>query len=100
MALEIVKQQASELAALSPGQLADELARRWLASGFTLHEAQEAFTHALVLAALEANRDNQCRAAERLGVHRNTLGRVLVQAGITKRQRSALRRLGNRRSMR
>ena len=48
-----------------------------------LHEAQQEFRRDYVVKALLEAGGNQCRAAEILGVHRNMIGRILSENGIT-----------------
>ena len=48
-----------------------------------LHEAQQEFRRDYVVKALLEEGGNQCRAAEILGVHRNMIGRILSENGIT-----------------
>ncbi len=45
--------------------------------GITYAEAVREFRRRFVLQVLLANRGNQCKAAEELGVHRNTMRRML-----------------------
>ena len=59
---------------------ANELASRLVSEGFSFSESVGVFRSALIMAALEQSRhgkraQNQCRAAEKLGIHRNTLNR-------------------------
>jgi len=45
----------------------------------------------LVRDALEHNDNNQCKAAKALGIHRNTLGRIARDLGITQEHGVVLR---------
>jgi len=45
--------------------------------GFTLREAEDLFAEYYVKASLEAEAWNQCKAAKNLGIHRNTLARLI-----------------------
>ena len=52
-----------------------QLARQLAPFGFGLGEMERAWSRALIAAALEEERGNACRAAQRLGIHRNSLSR-------------------------
>jgi Fis family transcriptional regulator, factor for inversion stimulation protein len=45
--------------------------------GMQLEEALHEFQSTFILTVLRDNRGNQCRAAEKLGIHRNTLRRTI-----------------------
>jgi DNA-binding NtrC family response regulator len=49
-------------------------------------EAVREFKKRFILAVLEENKGNQCRAARELGMHRNTLSRTLSELKIDVRQ--------------
>jgi Bacterial regulatory protein, Fis family len=53
------------------------LTRRAMAGGMTLREARKLYDSTVICIALEQSRGNQCRAAALLGIHRNTLRRLL-----------------------
>jgi Fis family transcriptional regulator len=46
-------------------------------AGMRCSEAVREFQKAFIFAVLKDQRGNQCRAAERLGIHRNTLRRTI-----------------------
>lgn len=46
-------------------------------AGVPCSEAVREFQKAFILTVLKDQRGNQCRAAEKLGIHRNTLGRTI-----------------------
>jgi len=46
-------------------------------AGFTLREAEQWFSEHLLLTALETLHWNQCHVAKKLGVHRNTIARMI-----------------------
>jgi Fis family transcriptional regulator len=46
-------------------------------AGLRCSEAVREFQKAFILTVLKDQRGNQCRAAERLGIHRNTLRRTI-----------------------
>lgn len=48
-------------------------------SGMTYAEAVRQFKRRFVLEVLAHHRGNQCKAAEELGMHRNTLSRLLAE---------------------
>ena len=49
-------------------------------------EAVREFKKRFILAVLEENKGNQCRAARELGMHRNTLSRTIAELKIDVRQ--------------
>jgi len=51
-------------------------------AGVRCSEAVREFQKAFILAVLEDQRGNQCKAAERLGIHRNTLRRTIRELEI------------------
>ncbi len=52
------------------------------AGGITYAEAVRAFKRRFLLQVLAGHNGNQCKAAEELGVHRNTLSRMIAELGI------------------
>lgn len=59
-----------------------DMTRISFALEFTLSEAEHLVRRQLLIAALERERWNKCKAAKRLGVHRNTLARMMVECDI------------------
>jgi Fis family transcriptional regulator len=51
-------------------------------AGVGCSEAVREFQRAFILTVLKDQRGNQCKAAEKLGVHRNTLRRAIRELGI------------------
>jgi DNA-binding NtrC family response regulator len=51
-------------------------------SNILYSEAVREFKKRFILAVLEENKGNQCRAARELGMHRNTLSRTLAELKI------------------
>ncbi|HEX3985739.1 MAG TPA: helix-turn-helix domain-containing protein [Acidobacteriaceae bacterium] len=71
----------------------DNLVTQMHAGGITYDEAVREFKRRFVLEVLSCHRGNQCKAAKELGVHRNTLSRILAELDIDPGQvRSGLRR--------
>jgi len=50
--------------------------------GMRCSEAVREFQKAFILMVLKDQRGNQCKAADRLGIHRNTLRRTILELGI------------------
>lgn len=48
-------------------------------SGILYNEAVREFKKRFILAVLQKNQGNQCRAARELGMHRNTLSRTITE---------------------
>jgi len=63
-------------------------------AGVGCSEAVREFQRAFILTVLKDQRGNQCKAAEKLGVHRNTLRRTIQELQIDIR---ATRLMGRRR---
>ena len=71
----------------------DNLVTQMHAGGITYEEAVREFKRRFILEVLASHRGNQCKAAKELGVHRNTLSRILAELEIDPTQvRSGLRR--------
>lgn len=71
----------------------DNLVAQMRAGGITYDEAVREFKKRFVLEVLAGHRGNQCKAAKELGVHRNTLSRMLAELEIDPTQvRNGLRR--------
>jgi len=71
----------------------DNLVTQMHAGGITYDEAVREFKRRFILEVLSNNRGNQCKAARELGVHRNTLSRILAELKIDPAQvRTGLRR--------
>jgi DNA-binding NtrC family response regulator len=51
-------------------------------SGILYNEAVREFKKKFILAVLQENKGNQCKAARQLGMHRNTLSRTIVELGL------------------
>lgn len=60
----------------------DSLVTQMHAGGITYEEAVREFKRRFILEVLASHRGNQCKAAQELGVHRNTLSRVLSELNI------------------
>jgi Fis family transcriptional regulator len=60
----------------------DSVVLRMYRAGVPCSEAVREFQKAFILAVLKDLRGNQCKAAERLGMHRNTLRRTIRELGI------------------
>ena len=60
----------------------ENLTRQMYRSGIKYPEAVRAFQRTFILTVLQDQGANQCRAAARLGVHRNTLRRTLHDLGL------------------
>ncbi len=60
----------------------DSLVGRMYSGGITYAEAVREFKKRFLLEVLAAHRGNQCKAAKDLGVHRNTLSRMIAELAI------------------
>ena len=61
-------------------------------SGITYSEAVCEFKKLFILTVLQECKGNQCKAARQMGVHRNTLNRIITELKINvRRQRKAMR---------
>ena len=71
----------------------DNLVTQMHAGGITYDEAVREFKRRFILEVLSGHRGNQCKASKELGVHRNTLSRILAELNIDPAQvRTGLRR--------
>jgi DNA-binding NtrC family response regulator len=52
-------------------------------SGLRYEDAVREFKKQYLREVLVANRGNQCKAAEELGIHRNTLSRTMAELGLS-----------------
>ena len=57
----------------------DQLVAQMYAGGITYTEAVREFRKRFLLEVLSRHRGNQCKAAQDLGVHRNTLSRMIAE---------------------
>jgi DNA-binding NtrC family response regulator len=63
------------------------------AAGISYTDAVRDFKKRYILEVLARHRGNQCKAAEELGMHRNTLSRTLTELGLDSTQiRQGMRR--------
>ncbi len=60
----------------------DHLVLGMQAAGMTYVDAVREFKKRFILEVLARHRGNQCKAAEELGMHRNTLSRTLSELGM------------------
>ena len=60
----------------------DSLVTQMHSSGIRYEEAVREFKRQYLREVLIANRGNQCKAAEELGMHRNTLSRTMAELGL------------------
>lgn len=60
----------------------DSLVAQMYAGGITYTEAVREFRKRFLLEVLLAHRGNQCKAAGELGVHRNTLSRMMAELSL------------------
>lgn len=51
-------------------------------SGILYSEAVREFKKRFILAVLQENKGNQCKAAQQLGMHRNTLSRTIAELNL------------------
>ena len=61
----------------------DTLVTQMHSSGVRYDDAVREFKKQYLREVLLANRGNQCKAAEELGMHRNTLSRAMAELGLT-----------------
>lgn len=60
----------------------DSLVTQMHSSGIRYEDAVREFKKQFLREVLIANRGNQCKAAEELGIHRNTLSRTMAELGL------------------
>ena len=60
----------------------DTLVTQMHSSGIPYEEAVREFKRQYLREVLVAHRGNQCKAAEELGMHRNTLSRAMAELGL------------------
>ena len=60
----------------------DSLVTQMHSSGVPYEEAVREFKRQYLREVLVAHRGNQCKAAEELGMHRNTLSRAMAELGL------------------
>jgi DNA-binding NtrC family response regulator len=65
-------------------QQIDALVREMVAKGILYEDASKEFERRFISVALEADEGSIGKAAERMGVHRNTLSRKMDEYGIKK----------------
>lgn len=71
----------------------DNLVLQMHSAGVPYAEAVREFKKRYILEVLSRHRGNQCKAAEELGMHRNTLSRTLAELGMDSTQiRQGVRR--------
>ena len=61
----------------------DSLVTQMHSTGIRYEEAVREFKKQYLREVLTANRGNQCKAAEELGIHRNTLSRTMAELGLS-----------------
>ncbi len=61
----------------------DSLVTQMHSSGIHYEDAVSEFKRQFLREVLIANRGNQCKAAEELGMHRNTLSRAMAELGLS-----------------
>jgi len=61
----------------------DSLVTQMHSSGVRYEDAVREFKRQYLREVLLAHRGNQCKAAEELGMHRNTLSRTMVELGLS-----------------
>ncbi len=71
----------------------DGLITQMHSAGISYEEALRQFKRRYILEVLHQHKGNQCKAAEELGMHRNTLSRTLAELNMdTAKIRSGMRR--------
>jgi Fis family transcriptional regulator, factor for inversion stimulation protein len=61
----------------------DSLVTQMHSTGIRYDDAVREFKKQYLREVLAANRGNQCKAAEELGIHRNTLSRTMAELGLS-----------------
>ena len=61
----------------------DSLVTQMHSSGVRYEDAVQEFKRQYLREVLVAHRGNQCKAAEELGMHRNTLSRAMAELGLS-----------------
>lgn len=61
----------------------DSLVTQMHSTGIRYEDAVREFKRQYLREVLIANRGNQCKAAEELGMHRNTLSRAMAELGLS-----------------
>jgi Fis family transcriptional regulator len=61
----------------------DSLVTQMHSSGIRYDDAVREFKRQYLREVLVANRGNQCKAADELGIHRNTLSRTMAELGLS-----------------
>jgi len=61
----------------------DSLVTQMHSSGIRYEDAVRDFKKQFLREVLMAHRGNQCKAAEELGIHRNTLSRTMAELGLS-----------------
>ena len=61
----------------------DSLVTQMHSTGIRYEDAVREFKRQYLREVLAANKGNQCKAAEELGIHRNTLSRTMAELGIS-----------------
>ena len=69
-------------------QVLEEIIDEMVAKGIYWTEAVSQFEKLFILRALEENNGNLSRAAETMGVHRNTISKKIREHGIKKKENS------------
>ena len=64
----------------------EALVAQMYSSGILYSEAVREFKKRFLINVLQQNRGNQCKAARELGMHRNTLSRILAELKLDVRQ--------------
>ena len=71
----------------------DSLVTQMHSTGIRYEDAVREFKRQYLREVLAANKGNQCKAAEELGIHRNTLSRIMADLGLSLAEvRAALKR--------
>lgn len=77
-------------------QVLEEVIDEMVAKGIYWSEAAQQFEKLFILRALESSSGNLSRAAEIMGVHRNTLSKKVREHGILPKQMNRVRKANNR----